>query len=74
MAHAIQDPQPLAVSISEAARMVGLSRTMFYREYIDSGRIVAIPKGRRRRLIDVAELRSAYQKYITEARGDAEQG
>lgn len=54
--------------------MVGLSRSQFYREYLDTDRVKTMPKGRgrRRRMIDVKELTSAYEEYKTEARADAE--
>lgn len=65
--------EPLAVTIDEAARMVSLSRAEFYREYLDTRRIKAIPKGRGRRrlMIDVKELTVAYEQYKAETRADA---
>lgn len=59
--------EPLAVTIDDAARMVGLSRSQFYRLYLDGGRLKSVPKGRRR-MIDVKELRSAYEQYVAEVR------
>lgn len=51
--------------------MVGLSRSQFYRLYLrDVQRVRPIRKGRKRLLIDVKELRKAYEQYIAEARAD----
>lgn len=59
--------EPLAVSIEEAARIVGVSRSQFYRLYLNSGRIKTIPMGRRR-MVDVRELHSAYELLAEESR------
>jgi hypothetical protein len=64
-------PEPLAITIDAAARMVGMSRTHFYRTFIETGRIQTVPKGRRRRMVIVNELRSAYAQYVTDTRESA---
>lgn len=61
--------EPLEISIDEAARMVGLSRAQFYRDYLDLGRITTVRKGRgRRRMVIVEELRRAHERYVAERR------
>jgi hypothetical protein len=60
--------EPLAVPVAEAARIVGLSRSQFYRVYIDSGRIKTIRTGKRDRVIDVPELKAAYAAFVIEER------
>jgi hypothetical protein len=60
--------ETLSITIDEAARMVGMSRAQFYRLYLDAGRIQTVPLGRRRRMIDVKELRRAYAQYVIDAR------
>jgi predicted DNA-binding transcriptional regulator AlpA len=62
--------EPLAITIAQAAKMVGMSRSMFYRVYLDAGRIQTVPKGRWR-MIDVVELRRAYARYIADTRDGA---
>ena len=59
MAHD-NSPQPLAVDIQTAARMVGISRAQFYRLYLKPGRLRSIKTGGRDRIIDCAELAAAY--------------
>lgn len=70
--------EPLEVSIDEAARIVGLSRAQFYRDYLAPGRIATVPKGRgrRRRMIITQELRRAHEQYVAERRAHerSEQG
>jgi hypothetical protein len=61
----------LAVTIQEAAHMVGVSRTKFYSLYIGTGRVKPLVLGGHSRVIDVAELRSAYSQLRSEARGAA---
>jgi ACT domain-containing protein len=51
----------LAVDISAAAQMVGLSRAQFYKLYLDPKRVCSIQTGKRDRVIDVGELRAAYE-------------
>lgn len=63
-------PEPFAVSIHEAARIVGMSRSQFYRVYLEPQRIRPIPNGRRRQMIDMEELRRAYAEYKAETRAD----
>lgn len=58
----------LAVQIPEAARIVGLSRTQFYRLFLNTGRLRTIPTGKRDRVIDRGELEAAYRAYIAEQR------
>jgi hypothetical protein len=62
--------EPLEISIDEAAKMVGLSRAQFYRDYLDTGRIKTVPKGRggRRRAIITQELKLAHERYVAERR------
>jgi hypothetical protein len=67
----INDTEPLAITIDAAAGMVGMSRRHFYRTFIETGRIQTVPKGRRRRMIVVKELRSAYAQYVIDARESA---
>lgn len=62
------DPTPWALSLTDAARMVGMSKTHFRRVFIDGGRVHPIPSGERDRIIDTTELRSAYEKFIAEKR------
>ena len=61
---------PLAVSIEDAAHMVGIARTTFYEAYINTGRVKLVPCGSRR-LVDVEELRGAYRAWVAEARGNS---
>jgi predicted DNA-binding transcriptional regulator AlpA len=62
--------EPLEISIDEAARMVGLSRAQFYRDYLDTGRVRTVPKGKggRRRAIVTQELKRAHEQYVAERR------
>jgi hypothetical protein len=55
---------PLAVPIREAAQHIGLSRGQFYREFLTPGLVKAIPTGKRDRIVLVAELEAAFEKYI----------
>ena len=64
-------PEPMAVDIATAARMVGISRAQFYRLYLTPGRIRAIKTGGRDRVIDVAELRAAYAALVADLRSPA---
>lgn len=59
---------PLAVTVPEAARMVGVSRAHFYKLYVDSGRVRPVKQGKRLAVIDVEELRGAYRRLVEEAR------
>lgn len=61
------DPQPIAVSIEQAAKMVGLGASKFYEIFLDTGRVRAVEVGRRR-LIVVGELRRAFDLYVAETR------
>lgn len=54
---------PLAVSIEEAARIVGLSLTTFRTQYIDAGLVKSISYGIQGRVIDLQELSGAYQEW-----------
>lgn len=68
---AMNTSEPLEISIEDAARMVGLSRSQFYRDYLDNGRVRTVPKGRgRRRMVVVQELRRAHEQYVTERRAN----
>jgi predicted DNA-binding transcriptional regulator AlpA len=58
----------IAVSISEAAHMVGISRAHFYNLYIGPGRVKPVVMGGHSRVIDVGELRAAYEKIRAETR------
>lgn len=63
--------EPLEISIAEAAEMVGLSRAQFYRDYLDTGRIRTVPKGRgRHRMVIVQELKRAHEQYVAERRAN----
>lgn len=64
--------EPLEICIEEAAAMVGLSRAQFYRDYLSTGRVKTVRKGkgRRRRMVVVQELRRAHEEYVTERRAD----
>jgi hypothetical protein len=59
-------PSPLAVDISTAALMVGISRAQFYRLYLRPGRVRSIKTGGRDRNIDCAELQAAYATLLAE--------
>lgn len=59
--------EPLAISIAEACEVVGVSRRIFYENYIHTGRVKLFPMGARR-LVIVAELRDAFNAYVTEIR------
>ena len=59
---------PLAVSILDASRIVGMSRGQFYRVFLDTQRIKAIHSGKRDRVIDMSELRAAYDVWKAETR------
>lgn len=65
--HVFSQPA-IAVSIEEAAHMVGISRAQFYRVYLDTGRVVSVRHGRKSRVIDVEELQAAYGKFKQESR------
>lgn len=54
-------PPVLAVDISAAAQMVGLCRAQFYKRYLDPKRVCSIQTGKRDRVIDLGELRAAYE-------------
>lgn len=60
----------LAVSIDEAARRVGLSRSGFYKHYLTNHRLRAIPTGPQGRIIDVGDLERAYAAYKAEWSAD----
>lgn len=63
--------EPLEISIEEAAAMVRCSRAQFYRDYLDTGRIKTVPKGRgRRRMVIVEELRRAHEQFVRERRAN----
>jgi hypothetical protein len=74
----VSQVEPFEVSIDEAARIVGLSRAQFYRDYLDPGRVATVPmgRGRRRRMIITQELRRAHEEYVAERRANekSEQG
>ncbi len=65
---------PRALSINEAAKHVGLSRTQFYREFLktDPPRVQAIHSGKRDRIVILAELEEAFAQYISEKRRGVE--
>lgn len=50
----------MAVTIDEAAHMVGLSPSHFRRIYLDTKRVRLIAVSERARVIDVDQLREAY--------------
>lgn len=58
----------LGVTIAEAAGMLGMSAGHFRRVFLESRRVRSIPMGDRARVIDVAELRDAYERYKHEIR------
>lgn len=63
--------EPFEISIEQAAELVGLSRSQFYRDYLDTGRVRTVPKGRgRRRMIITQELRRAHEQYVAERRAN----
>lgn len=57
----------LAITIKEASAAVGMSTAQFRRVFL-SGRLRCVPMGERARVIDVDELRDAYQLYREQAR------
>lgn len=56
-----------AVSIPEAAAMVGLGTTAFYEQFLEPGRVQSVWVGKRR-LIVVEELRRAFDQYVIDSR------
>lgn len=62
---------PFAVSIDEAAEMVGISRRGFYKEYLDKGRLKCVRFGARN-LVIVDELRGAFLQFVAERRAAPE--
>lgn len=60
--------ETLAVDIARAAEIVGISRAQFYRLYINPGRVRPLKTGGRDRVVDVGELRAAYDALKTELR------
>lgn len=63
-----RDPTPWALSIEDAARMVGMSKSHFRRVFIDGKRLRPIPSGERDRIIDTGELHDAYELFKAEVR------
>jgi len=63
----IQRSAVFAVPLAEAARMVGVTRAKFYSLYVRSGRVRPITQGQSR-VIDVEELRAAYEQMRDESR------
>lgn len=63
----VQAAAPLAVSIPEAASMVGLGATAFTAQFIEPGLVQPVTMGRRR-LIVVEELRRAFEQMVLVAR------
>lgn len=65
---------PLALSIAEAARHVGLSRGQFYREFLqtDPPRVQAVHSGKRDRIVPLDELEAAFTQYLAEKRRGVE--
>jgi len=59
-------PRPLAVDINTGAQVVGMSRSQFYRVFLDTGRVKTMKTGKRDRTIDYAELETAYTAYRAE--------
>lgn len=57
----------LAITITEAATVVGMSTAQFRRVFLN-GRLRSVPMGERARVIDVDELRDAYQLYREQMR------
>ena len=64
----IQTLEPLGCSIAQACKTVGMGKGDFYREFIVSGRIKPVKRGKRSRTIVVVELRQAFNNYIAEKR------
>jgi len=60
-----------ALSIDEAAEMVGISRRHFYVEYIDKGRVKPVKCGSRS-LVIAEELRGAFLQFVAERRAAPE--
>lgn len=58
----------LGCSITQACEMYGMGRGDFYRDFIRSGLVKPIKRGKRARTIVVAELREAFAKYVAEKR------
>ena len=53
-------PAPIAVTIRQAAQMVGISRASFYNLYIRTGRVKSVALGRQLRVISVDDLRASF--------------
>lgn len=64
----IADEPVLALSIRSAARMVGMSVFTFRHVFLNGNRLQSVHVGPRCRIIDAAELRVAYFKYVAETR------
>jgi hypothetical protein len=62
---------PLALPIRKAAEHIGLSRSQFYREFLNPGRVRAVVTGKRDRVVIVSELEAAFARYVAERRGEA---
>jgi hypothetical protein len=57
-----------AVSVAEAAKLVGLSRAGFYQEFLGKPPRVSVVKYGRRSLIVVKELHEAFDRFVEEQR------
>jgi hypothetical protein len=62
------NPAPLAVTIPAAAESLGMSRSKFYTEFLNTGRVRPVKVGKRGRAIDAGELKDAWDKYRAELR------
>jgi hypothetical protein len=66
--------EPLAVSIKEAAELIGISESRLYQDFLRPRRVVPVPFGKRK-LIILEELRRAFATYVAETRaGSATDG
>jgi hypothetical protein len=65
---AVSSTEAMATDIKTAAKLVGMSRSKFYVEFLNTGRVRPIKTGIRDRIIDLPELRTAYATYCAERR------
>ncbi len=66
----ISTPKPLAVSQAQAAKLVGISRSQFWKEYIRTGRVKALDLGARGTSVLVSDLEAAIAQRAAEQTGE----
>lgn len=60
--------EPIAVSIPQAAQIVGVSRAKFYQHWINGGLVQPVDLGARGRSVRLDELRAAVQTLAQQQR------